>query len=313
MTLTKSSPSLVDRLPVVRGSYKENAPLAPLTWFRVGGPADVLFVPADADDLAGFLAGCPEDVPVLVVGVGSNLLVRDGGIAGVVIRLGSGFTSIEQVGDTQLRAGCAVPDIMLAKAALDAGLTGLEFYRGIPGALGGALRMNAGAYGRETKDVLIEADAVARDGTRITLTNADFGYTYRHSDVADDLIFTSALFQAAPGDRDEIKARMDEITSSREDSQPVKSRTGGSTFKNPGGTHPDGPKAWKLIDAAGGRGLKRGGAQVSEQHCNFLINTGDATGADLEGLGEDVRARVKETSGVELHWEIKRVGREAQS
>lgn len=308
---TQASSSLLGRLPQVRGSYKENASLAPLTWFRVGGPADVLFVPADVDDLASFLAGCPEDIPVMVVGVGSNLLVRDGGMDGVVIRLGSGFTSIERVGDTQMRAGCAVPDVMLAKAALDAELTGLEFFRGIPGALGGALRMNAGAYGRETKDVLIEAQAVTRAGQKVTLSNADFGYSYRHSDVADDLIFTSALFQAAPGKADEIKQRMDEITSSREDSQPIKSRTGGSTFKNPGGTNPDGPKAWKLIDAAGGRGLKRGGAQVSEQHCNFLINTGDATAADLEGLGEDVRARVKETSNIELHWEIKRVGREA--
>ncbi|MEO0961550.1 MAG: UDP-N-acetylmuramate dehydrogenase [Pseudomonadota bacterium] len=313
MTQTQTHPALLDRLPKVRGTYKENAPLAPLTWFRVGGAADVLFTPADADDLATFLAGCPDDIPVLVVGVGSNLLVRDGGIDGVVIRLGSGFTAIERIDDTRMRAGCAVPDIMLAKAALDAGLTGLEFYRGIPGALGGALRMNAGAYGRETKDVLIEAEAVTRKGERITLSNADFGYSYRHSDVADDLIFTSALFQAAPGDKDEIKERMDEITSSREDSQPIKSRTGGSTFKNPGGTNPDGPKAWKLIDAAGARGLKRGGAQVSEQHCNFLINTGDATGSDLEGLGEEVRARVKETSGIELQWEIKRVGREAQT
>lgn len=313
MTQTQTRPSLIDRLPKVRGSFKENAPLAPLTWFRVGGAADVLFTPADADDLATFLAGCPDDIPVLVVGVGSNLLVRDGGIEGVVIRLGSGFTSIEQVDETKMRAGCAVPDIMLAKAALDAGLTGLEFYRGIPGALGGALRMNAGAYGRETKDVLIEAEAVTRKGERVTLSNADFGYSYRHSEVADDLIFTSALFQAASGDKDGIKARMDDITSSREDSQPIKSRTGGSTFKNPGGTNPDGPKAWKLIDAAGARGLKRGGAQVSEQHCNFLINTGDATGSDLEGLGEEVRARVKETSGIELQWEIKRVGREAQT
>ncbi|MGD1933900.1 MAG: UDP-N-acetylmuramate dehydrogenase [Candidatus Phaeomarinobacter sp.] len=313
MTQARPVSSLIDRLPTVRGSYKENAPLAPLTWFRVGGPADVLFVPADADDLADFLAGCPDDVPVLVAGVGSNLLVRDGGVEGVVIRLGAGFTHVDRVGDTQLRAGCAVPDVVLARKALDAGLTGLEFYRGIPGALGGALRMNAGAYGRETKDVLIEAEAVTRAGKRVTLSNADFGYTYRHSDVADDLIFTSALFQAALGDKDEIKSRMDEITSSREDSQPIKSRTGGSTFKNPGGTNPDGPKAWKLIDAAGGRGLRRGGAQVSEQHCNFLINTGDATGADLEGLGEDVRARVKDTSGIELQWEIKRVGREALS
>jgi len=304
--------SLLSRLPEVRGSYKESAPLAPLTWFRVGGAADVLYMPADADDLATFLQGCPADVPLTVVGVGSNLLVRDGGIDGVVIRLGSGFTFIERDGDTRLRAGCAVPDIALAKAALDAGLTGLEFYRGIPGALGGALRMNAGAYGRETKDVLVEAQAVTRSGEKVTLSNADFGYSYRHSNVSPELIFTSALFEVAPGDKAEIKARMDEITSSREDSQPIRSRTGGSTFKNPGGTNPDGPKAWKLIDAAGGRGLMRGGAQVSEQHCNFLINTGEATAADLEGLGEDVRAKVKETSGIELEWEIKRIGRKLE-
>lgn len=310
MQAAATSP-LIDRLPVVRGSYKENAAMAPLTWFRVGGPADVLFVPRDADDLATFLAGCPADVPVLVMGVGSNLLVRDGGIAGVVIRLGSGFTAIEQVGDTQMRAGCAVPDVMLSKAALDAGLSGLEFFRGIPGALGGALRMNAGAYGRETKDVLVEAQAVTRAGDRVILSNADFGYSYRHSNVSDDLIFVSALFQAVPGERDEIEARMNDITSSREDSQPIKSRTGGSTFKNPGGTDPNGPKAWKLIDAAGCRGRVRGGAQVSEQHCNFLINTGNATATDLEGLGEEVRAQVKMTSGIDLQWEIKRVGREA--
>lgn len=313
MTQAAATSALIDRLPSVRGSLKFEAPLAPITWFRVGGNADALFVPADADDLAAFLGHCPPDVPVLMVGVGSNLLVRDGGVSGVVIRLGAGFTSIDRVGDTQLRAGCAVPDIMVAKAALDAGLTGLEFFRGIPGAVGGALRMNGGAYGRETKDVLVEANAVTRTGKKVTLSNADFGYSYRHSDVAEDLIFVSALFQAAPGNPDGIKARMDEITSSREQSQPIRSRTGGSTFKNPGGTNPDGPKAWKLIDAAGCRGLKRGGAQVSEQHCNFLINTGDATAADLEGLGEEVRARVKETSGIELEWEIKRVGREVQA
>ncbi len=310
MTDAARKVSLIDRLPAVRGSLKPDAPLAPLTWFRVGGPADVLFMPADADDLAAFLKDCPADVPVTVVGVGSNLLVRDGGIEGVVIRLGSGFTKIEREGETHLRAGCAVPDIALAKAALDAGLTGLEFYRGIPGALGGALRMNAGAYGRETKDVLIEAEGVTRQGEKVTLTNADFGYSYRHSEAPADVIFTSALFEAALGDKAEIEARMNEITSSREDSQPIRSRTGGSTFKNPGGTNPDGPKAWKLIDAAGCRGLVRGDAQVSEQHCNFLINRGQATAADLEGLGEEVRARVKETSGITLDWEIKRIGRE---
>lgn len=311
MSAKLAASSLVDRLPEVRGSYKENAPLAPVTWFRVGGPADVLFVPADADDLAAFLASCPADVPVTVIGVGSNLLVRDGGVAGVVVRLGPGFTAIERVGDTRLRAGCAVPDVALARAALKAGLTGLEFYRGIPGAIGGALRMNAGAYGRETKDVLVEAKGITRAGDRVVLANAEFGFSYRSSAVPADIIFVSALFEGAPGDPAAIEARMNEITASREDSQPVRSRTGGSTFKNPGGASPDGPKAWKLIDASGCRGLRRGGAQVSEQHCNFLINTGDATAADLEGLGEEVRARVAETSGVTLDWEIRRIGREA--
>ena len=305
------STSLIDRLPGVRGSLKENAPLAPITWFRAGGPADVLFMPADADDLALFLRACPTDVPVTVIGVGSNLLVRDGGIAGVVIRLGSGFARIEQASSTRLRSGCAVPDVALAKAALEAGLSGLEFFRGIPGTIGGALRMNAGAYGRETRDVLVEADAVTRTGETITLSLADFGFAYRSSRAPADLIFTSALFEGVPDNRADIETRMNRITSSREESQPIRSRTGGSTFKNPGGTLPDGPKAWKLIDAAGCRGLRRGGAQVSEQHCNFLINTGDATAADLEGLGEEVRRRVLETSGINLDWEIRRLGREA--
>jgi len=302
--------ALIDRLPSVRGTMKEAAPLAPLTWFRVGGAAEVLFVPADAADLAAFLAACPADVPVVVIGVGSNLLVRDGGVSGVVIRLGPGFTAIERVGPKHIRAGCAVPDMALARAARDAGLAGLEFYRGIPGTVGGALRMNAGAYGRDTSDVLVEAEAVTRAGARVVMSKAAFGYAYRHSAVADDVIFTSAVFHGTPGDAATIQARMDKITASRQDSQPVKSRTGGSTFKNPGGANPDGPKAWRLIDAAGCRGLVRGGAQVSAQHCNFLINTGAASAADLEGLGEMVRARVQQTSGVDLQWEIKRIGRE---
>jgi UDP-N-acetylmuramate dehydrogenase len=276
--------------------------MAPLTWFRVGGPAEVLFRPADVEDLAAFLDGCPDDVPVTVVGVGSNLLVRDGGVKGVVIRLGKPFMSIEAEGNF-VRAGTAALDVAVARAAQQAGIAGLEFYRGIPGSIGGALRMNGGAYGSETKDVLVEAKAVSRKGEIVTLTNADMHYSYRHCGAPDDLIFVEALYQGQPGDRDAIAARMEEITSSREESQPIRSRTGGSTFKNP-----EGKKSWQLIDAAGCRGLTRGGAQVSEQHCNFLINTGEATADDLEGLGEEVRKRVKETSGVRLEWEIRRIG-----
>ncbi len=293
---------LIERLPEVRGELTANAPMAPLTWFRVGGPAEVLFRPADVEDLAAFLAGCPEDVPVTVVGVGSNLLVRDGGVKGVVIRLGKPFMTIEAEGDF-VRAGTAALDVAVARAAQQAGIAGLEFYRGIPGSIGGALRMNGGAYGSETKDVLVEVKAVSRKGEIVTLSNADMHYSYRHCGAPDDLIFVEALYRGHAGDKAAIAARMEEITSSREASQPIRSRTGGSTFKNP-----EGQKSWQLIDAAGCRGLVRGGAQVSEQHCNFLINTGDATAADLEGLGEDVRARVKETSGVTLEWEIRRIG-----
>lgn len=302
MNATASQPSLIERLPAVRGELTADAPLAPLTWFRVGGPAEVLFRPADVEDLSAFLAGCPEDVPVTVVGVGSNLLVRDGGVTGVVIRLGKPFMTIEAEGNF-VRAGTAALDVAVARAAQQAGIAGLEFYRGIPGSIGGALRMNGGAYGSETKDVLVEVKAVSRKGEIVTLSNADMHYSYRHCGAPDDLIFVEALYQGHAGDKAEIAARMEEITSSREASQPIRSRTGGSTFKNP-----EGKKSWQLIDAAGCRGLVRGGAQVSEQHCNFLINTGDATAADLEGLGEDVRARVKETSGVTLEWEIRRIG-----
>lgn len=299
--------SLIERLPHVRGELIENAPLAPLTWFRVGGPAEVLFRPADADDLASFLAACPSDVPVTAIGVGSNLLVRDGGVAGVVIRLGGkGFARIEVLPGHRLRAGTAVLDVVVARAAAEAGIAGLEFYRGIPGSIGGALRMNGGAYGRETRDVLVEAVAIDRQGGGRTLTNADMHYTYRHCGAPDDLIFVEATFQGEAGDKAEIQRRMDEITSKREESQPVRTRTGGSTFKNP-----DGRKSWQLIDEAGCRGLARGGAQVSELHCNFLINTGTASAADLEDLGEEVRARVKARSGVSLEWEIKRIGERA--
>ena len=302
MMAAEATRSLIDRLPKVRGELVADAPLAPLTWFRAGGNAEVLFRPADAADLADFLGGTPEDVPVTVIGVGSNLLVREGGVPGVVIRLGRGFMNISVEG-TRLRAGTAALDVAVSRAAQEAGLAGLEFYRGIPGSIGGALRMNAGAYGGETKDVLVEAIAIDRKGRRHVLKNEDMKYSYRHSGAAEDLIFAEALFQGRPGDKDEILAKMNEITSSREATQPVRTRTGGSTFKNP-----EGHKSWQLIDAAGCRGLTRGGAQVSELHCNFLVNTGDATASDLEALGEEVRRRVKETSGVTLEWEIRRIG-----
>jgi UDP-N-acetylmuramate dehydrogenase len=296
--------SLVERLPRVKGPYTANAAIKDLTWFRAGGPADVLFIPGDADDLATFLKGCPADVPVMVIGVGSNLLVRDGGVEGVVIRLGRGFMNVTREGETRLRSGAAVLDVALAKSALEAGLAGLEFMRGIPGGVGGGLKMNAGAYGREFKDTLVEAVALTRSGERVSFSNAQMGFSYRKSKVPADLIFIEGLFEGTPGDKVEIEARMDEITKSREATQPIRSRTGGSTFKNP-----PGHKAWQLIDAAGCRGLRRGDAEVSTMHCNFLINHGKATGGEIEALGEDVRERVKAHSSVQLEWEIKRVGR----
>lgn len=295
--------SLLDRLPKVRGELVAHAPLAPLTWFRTGGTAEVLFRPADADDLSQFLGATPTDVPVTVIGVGSNLLVREGGVPGVVIRLGRPFMTVEVVEGSRVRAGAAALDVAVSRAAQDAGLAGLEFYRGIPGSIGGALRMNGGAYGRETKDVLVEAVAFDRKGQRHVLSNADMDYSYRHCGAPGDFIFVEAVFQGTPDDKDAILARMNEITASREETQPIRTRTGGSTFKNPGGR-----KSWQLIDAAGCRGLRRGGAQVSELHCNFLINTGNASASDLEDLGEEVRARVSETSGITLEWEIRRIG-----
>jgi UDP-N-acetylmuramate dehydrogenase len=290
------------KAPQTRGRLLLNEPLAPLTWFRVGGPAQVLFMPEDEGDLAGFLARIPPDLSVTVIGLGSNLIVRDGGVDGVVVRLGRGFSDIKVDGD-RIIAGTAVPDVRVARTAQEAGLAGLSFLRGIPGAIGGALRMNGGAYGRETKDALVEARAVDRQGNIHRLSNADMHYRYRHCGAPDDFIFTQATFAGTPGDRAAIAAEMDKITESREATQPIKSRTGGSTFKNPPGR-----KAWELIDAAGCRGLAAGGAQVSELHCNFLINLGSATAADIETLGETVRRRVKENSGVELEWEIKRIG-----
>jgi UDP-N-acetylmuramate dehydrogenase len=296
-------PALREKMPELRGRLVANQSLAELTWFRVGGPAQVLFMPEDEADLALFLARLPSETPVTLVGLGSNLIVRDGGVPGVVIRLGRGFSEIKIEPGHRIRTGAAVPDVKVARAAQEAAIAGLAFYRGIPGAIGGALRMNGGAYGGETKDVLIEARGVHRAGRIHVFSNADMGYTYRHCGVADDVIFTQALFQGAPGDPVEIAAAMDQITESREATQPIKSRTGGSTFKNP----PE-AKAWQLIDAAGCRGLVVGDAQVSEMHCNFLINRGNATAADIETLGETVRARVKAMSGVELEWEIKRIG-----
>jgi UDP-N-acetylmuramate dehydrogenase len=295
---------LVASLPELRGKLKAGAPLKDFTWFRAGGPAEVLYSPADEADLAYFMKGTPTDIPVTIIGLGSNLLVRDGGIEGVVIRLGRGFGEIAVEEGSRLRVGAAVPDVKVARAAADAGIAGLSFYRGIPGCVGGALRMNGGAHGRETREVVVEARAVDREGKVHVFQVAELHYEYRHCGVPDDLIFTEALFQGEPGEPAKILAEMDGIAAYREQAQPIKSRTGGSTFKNPPGKK----KAWQLIDAAGCRGLAVGDAKVSEMHCNFLINEGNATGADIEKLGETVRARVKETSGVELEWEIKRLG-----
>lgn len=303
MSFADITDDLRARCPELRGRLKANAELAPITWFRVGGPAQVLFTPEDEADLAYFLKNIDPDLPVMVIGLCSNMIVRDGGVPGVVIRLGRGFGKITVEDGFRVRAGTAVPDVKVARAAADASIGGLSFFRGIPGSIGGALRMNGGAYGGETVDALIEARAVDRQGTIHVATVESLNMTYRHSGAPADWIFTEALFQGRKGDPDEIAAEMDSITERREASQPIKSRTGGSTFKNP-----PGGKSWQLIDAAGCRGLTVGGAQVSEKHCNFLINTGDATAADIETLGETVRARVKETSGIELDWEIKRIG-----
>jgi UDP-N-acetylmuramate dehydrogenase len=307
-----------DRLPAVRGTLQRDAPIAPFTWFRVGGPADLLFIPEDEDDLAAFLKGLDPAVPVLPIGVGSNLLVRDGGIEGVVIRLGRGFSKVETGGirffpfagaaapEDLIFAGAGVPDAVLAREAAKLGLADLEFYRGVPGTIGGALVMNAGCYGSETKDVLWEAYAITRAGEKITLSRTDMGFVYRKSAAAaaGGLIFTGALFSGTPDDPAAITARMDEITARREASQPIREKTGGSTFKNP-----PGDSSWRLVDAAGWRGKAYGGAMFSDKHANFMINTGEATAADLEGLGDAVRTDVKAKFGVDLEWEIKRVGR----
>ena len=294
-------------LPPLRGRLARNAPLSTITWFRVGGPAELMFRPADLEELQGFLAAKPAEVPVTVIGVGSNLLVRDGGVPGVVIRLGRGFAEIRAEGE-RIRAGAAALDLNVAFAARDTGLAGLEFLSGIPGTIGGALRMNGGAYGREMTDVLVEGEAVDGEGRLRRLSHGDFGFAYRHSSVPEDWIFLWARLAGQPDEPAAIGRRMVEIQSAREASQPVRTRTGGSTFANPRDPKAKGTKAWQLIEAAGCRGLRLGGAQVSEQHCNFLINTGGATAADIENLGEEVCARVKAHSGVELEWEIKRLG-----
>lgn len=295
-----------DRLPAVRGKLLIDEPLGPFTWFRVGGPAEVVFLPQDAEDLAQFLKGLDPAVPVTAIGVGSNTLVRDGGVEGVVIRLGKGFSEVEPRGAGRIYAGAAVLDGVLAREAAKAGIAGLEFFRGVPGSVGGALTMNAGCYGAETKDVLVEAYAVTRAGEQITLSNADLGYSYRKSAraAAEPLFFTGALFEGTADEPAAIEARMSDITARREASQPIREKTGGSTFKNP-----PGHSSWQLVDAAGWRGKPFGGAMFSPLHANFLINTGEATAADLEGLGEAVRADVKAKFGVELDWEIKRIGK----
>jgi len=301
-TASTATPHLIDRLPQVRGRMTANADIGASTWFGVGGPAEVLFRPADEDDLMTFLAAKPAGVPVTVIGVASNLLVRDGGVPGVVIRLGRGFAGVCVEGD-EIVAGAGALDGNVALTALEAGIGGLEFLSGVPGTIGGALRMNAGAYGVEMKDIVTSARALDGEGGVHDLGLEGIGFSYRHCDVADDWIFLSARLRGRFKDKGEIATRMDQIRTEREANQPTRTPTGGSTFANPAGA-----RAWELIDAAGCRGLMRGGAKVSEKHCNFLVNTGNATAADLEGLGEDIRRRVLDHSGVELRWEIRRIG-----
>lgn len=290
----------------VRGKITPDAPLAPLVWFKSGGAAQWLFEPKDVGDLQDFLRDFDPATPVMALGLGSNLIVRDGGVRGVVIRLGKAFATVDQVDATALRCGGGASGILVSSKARDAGIAGVEFLRSIPGTVGGFVRMNGGAYGRETADVLVECEVVLRSGELRTLAVDALGYSYRHSELPEGAVVVSATFRGSPGEPADIQIKMDRIAASREASQPLRSKTGGSTFKNP-----DGDKAWRLVDAAGCRGLTRGGAQVSEKHTNFLINTGDATSADIEGLGDDVRARVKAACGVELEWEIQRVGERA--
>jgi len=321
---------LITRLPTVRGRYRENADLSKSNWFQLGGPAEVLFKPEDASDLADFMRGKPQDVPVTLIGVGSNLIVRDGGIDGVVIRLGRGFTQCVAQGEhteslqtgqvagaqrgvwgaspnhNHIYTGAACLDINVAQVACEAGLAGLEFLSGVPGTIGGALAMNAGAYGAEIADILVEVEVVTAEGEIKRVSPEVFNYGYRHAEIPEGWIFTGCVLRGTPGDKAEIAARMRQIQTEREASQPIRSRTGGSTFRNP-----EGHKAWQLVDAAGCRGLRIGDAGISELHCNFMINHGNASAADLENLGEEVRRRVKAQSGIELHWEIKRIGKSA--
>ena len=295
---------LGDRLSGLRGRITSDAEMEKITWFRAGGTADALFQPSDEEDLAAFLKAVPEEIPLTIVGIGSNLLVREGGIRGFVVRLSAkGFGEVEVISPTRLKAGAAAPDKRVAAVALEAGIGGFHFYHGIPGSIGGALRMNAGANGAETRERVVEVRALDRQGNLHVLSNADMGYSYRHSSVPADFIFTSATFEGYPEGQDEIRAAMDAVQHHRETVQPIREKTGGSTFKNP-----EGSSAWKEIDRAGCRGLMIGGAQMSPMHCNFMINTGSASGYDLEHLGETVRARVLENSGIRLHWEIKRIG-----
>lgn len=295
--------SALAEMPRVRGRLTADAPLAPLVWFKSGGSAEWLFEPADVDDLAQFMRELPTSVPVMALGLGSNLIVRDGGVPGVTVRLGKSFAKVDRIDDRTLKCGGGASGILVSSSARDAGVAGLEFLRGIPGTVGGFVRMNGGAYGREVQDILVDCDVVFRSGEAATLPLEKLGYSYRHSELPPDCVVVSASFRGIPGERDAIAAEMNRIAEAREASQPLRSKTGGSTFKNP-----DGHKAWQLVDAAGCRGFQIGGAQVSEKHTNFLINTGSATSADIEALGEEVRRRVKEKSGIDLHWEIQRVG-----
>ncbi len=294
-----------DTLPPVRGRIMKDAALAPFTWFRVGGPADIVFLPEDVADLCQFLKALDPGIPVMAIGVGSNLLVRDRGVDGVVIRLGKAFAEVTPRGEAKLYAGAAALDAQVAKVAAQNGIAGLEFYRGVPGTIGGAIVMNAGCYGAETKDILMEAYAVTRAGEQVTLTHAEMGYSYRHS-APENLIYTGALYRGTPDDPAAVTERMEAITARREQTQPIREKTGGSTFKNP-----EGKSAWQCVDEAGWRGRLFGGAKFSELHANFMINTGEATAADLEGLGEAVRADVMTKLGIDLHWEIKRIGKTA--
>ena len=290
-------------LPSVRGKLTPDAPLAPLVWFKSGGSAGLLFEPADVDDLCAFLEALDPETPVMALGLGSNMIVRDGGVPGVVVRLGKPFAKVERLDETSLRCGGGASGILVSSTARDAGIAGLEFLRSIPGTVGGFVRMNGGAYGRETCEILVECEVVLRSGERRTLTRDDLGYSYRHSELPEQAVVVSATIRGEPGDPSAIQETMDRIAASREESQPLRSRTGGSTFKNP-----PGHKAWALIDSAGCRGLRMGDAQVSEKHCNFLLNLGNATSAEIEDLGEEVRRRVMEKTNIQLEWEIQRIG-----